>query len=83
MIGCSDDEGEPSSDEGEGSEAEEDEEEGSDEDEEEKQNKSEPVVEHVSGYDALHQLNANLAQLTSQEVIPVFIVTCFICKTHY
>lgn len=50
-------------------EEEESEEEQEDSDEEEK--KVEPVAENVSGYDALHQLNANLAQLTSSEVIPV------------
>jgi hypothetical protein len=65
----SDDEGEPSSEEGE-SEQEEEEEESGDEEKEEKE--VEKSLDHVSAYDTLHQLNANLAQLTANEVIPVF-----------
>jgi hypothetical protein len=65
----SDDEGEPSSEEEE-SEQEEEEEESGDEEKEEKE--VEKSLDHVSAYDTLHQLNANLAQLTANEVIPVF-----------
>lgn len=68
----SDDEGEPSSEEEE-SEEEEEEEESGDEDEEKTEEKEvEQSLDDVSAYDTLHQLNANLAQLTANEVIPVF-----------
>ena len=67
----SDDEGEPSSEEEESEEEEE--EESGDEDEEKTEEKvAEKAVEHVSAYNALHQLNANLAQLSANEDIPVF-----------
>ncbi|EFX86541.1 hypothetical protein DAPPUDRAFT_307848 [Daphnia pulex] len=67
LLSLSDDEGEPSSEE----EESEEEEESGDEDEEKTEEKEvEKSLDHVSAYDTLHQLNANLAQLTANEVIP-------------
>lgn len=78
MIACnhlyclcfSDDEGEPSSEEEE-SEGEEEEEESGNEDEEKEDKETEKVVENVSAFDSLQQLNANLAQLSANEVTSV------------
>lgn len=71
MLSKSDDEGEPSSEEEES--AEEEEEEGSENEEDEKETEKfkEETEETVSGYGVLQQLNANLAQLNSNEIVKV------------
>ena len=69
MTFPSDDEGEPS--EEEESDAEEEEEESDEDEEEENKDKETEKVENVSAYDVLHQLNANLAQLSANEITPV------------
>nr|CAH0100224.1 unnamed protein product [Daphnia galeata] len=69
LQSLSDDEGEPSSEE-EQSEEEEEEESGDEDEEKTEEKVAEKAVEHVSAYDALHQLNANLAQLSANEDIP-------------
>lgn len=69
LQSLSDDEGEPSSEE-EQSEEEEQEESGDEDEEKTEEKVAEKAAEHVSAYDALHQLNANLAQLSANEDVP-------------